>query len=246
MGVKLRGRGRYLYSPTQLGPAAFYLAGRGDLLNASDTTALAGEAVKTWNDISGNGKHLTQGTSGLRPVMSTTAAGINGRAVPIFDGADDKLTIAAGSFTTAQPLTIIGVATTNLTQPAATRIVVDSSDVAGRCEVQQSNSTGYLEMYAGSATVGRSIEVTPAAPFVFSAIFNGASSEEYINGVGGSVASPGTQSLAGLTIGNRYTGTANSWNGKIGAIAIFSRALNNTERRFCEQWMADEFGVTLS
>ncbi len=53
-----------------------------------DTITLVSSVVSRWNDISGKGNHLVQGTASSRPSLGTFA---NRRAV-IFDGVDDFLT----------------------------------------------------------------------------------------------------------------------------------------------------------
>lgn len=73
--------------------------------NASDTNAVNNDPVATWQDKSGNNRHLTQSTSNARPLYKTT--GINNFASILFDGSDDKL----GNIYTigSQYLTIISV-----------------------------------------------------------------------------------------------------------------------------------------
>ena len=69
-----------------LGVYGSYLWLKGDgITGLSD-----GDAVATWPDSSGNSRHFTQATAGLRPTWQTNEA--NGRPVVRFDGADDWLT----------------------------------------------------------------------------------------------------------------------------------------------------------
>lgn len=78
----------------------------GGWFDASDTATIteSGGAVSQWNDKSGNGRNLTQGTAARQPVTGTTTR--NSRNVVVF--ADDYM--ASGTFTQAQPITIFVVA----------------------------------------------------------------------------------------------------------------------------------------
>lgn len=64
-------------SPLELTPAAWY---RPESLSA----LAAGAAVAQWNDDSGNGRHLVQGSAGLRPTIKHNA--VNARSAVRFDG----------------------------------------------------------------------------------------------------------------------------------------------------------------
>ena len=59
--------------------------------DASDTGTItvSGTAVTQWNDKSGNGYNLTQGTAGKRPLSGTRTQ--NGKNAIEYDGADDVL-----------------------------------------------------------------------------------------------------------------------------------------------------------
>jgi hypothetical protein len=63
-------------------------------LDASQIVGLNdGDAVTTWSDLSGNGNDGTQATSSKKPTYQTSE--INGRAVVLFDGVDDMMTVPA-------------------------------------------------------------------------------------------------------------------------------------------------------
>lgn len=76
------------------------------VLNAGGSSAVSGEAVATWQDQSGNARHLTQSTSGSRPLFDTSGTG--GRPTFIdFDATDDSL---ARTITVARPYSVFVVA----------------------------------------------------------------------------------------------------------------------------------------
>jgi hypothetical protein len=64
------------------------IAGLKGWYDASDTASisLSGSNVTQWNDKSGNGYHVTQGTAARRPVSGTTT--LNSKNVIVFDGND--------------------------------------------------------------------------------------------------------------------------------------------------------------
>lgn len=57
--------------------------------NESPITDAGGGALSQWNDISGSDLHLTQATSGERPVANAT--GIDGKQMVAFDGSNDNM-----------------------------------------------------------------------------------------------------------------------------------------------------------
>lgn len=59
------------------------------------TDAGAG-ACSQWNDISGNGYHLTQSTAAARPLI--VASGLNGRRTIRSDGSDDRMSNVSAGF----------------------------------------------------------------------------------------------------------------------------------------------------
>lgn len=77
----------------------FSIAGLVLWLRAANYNASTG----TWTDASGTGHHGTQGTSGARPVVSTSAQ-LGGKQTVLFDGVDDFLQFAT---LVGQPMTLI-------------------------------------------------------------------------------------------------------------------------------------------
>jgi hypothetical protein len=80
--------------------------------DAADLTSISvsGSDVTQWNDLSGNGRHATQGTSTNRPKSGTRT--LNSKNVLDFDGTNDFLIndgIAASYTGTSKPFTIFQV-----------------------------------------------------------------------------------------------------------------------------------------
>ena len=82
--------------------AADSLAGIGAALPADGT------AVAQWNDISGNGRHLLQGTGANQPLFKINVAGLNAILPAVrFDGVNDFMTVAGTAL--VRPYTLVGV-----------------------------------------------------------------------------------------------------------------------------------------
>ena len=69
-------------------------------LDAADASTIteSGGAVSQWDDKSGNGNHVAQSTSTLRPVVASNV--LNSKPVIRFDGSNDRLQTAAALFAT--------------------------------------------------------------------------------------------------------------------------------------------------
>lgn len=75
--------GQRVFYPNQLPNLSFWI-------KADSITGLANNApVATWNDLSGNNNHVSQGTAGARPLYKTNIK--NGLPAVFFDGVDDTL-----------------------------------------------------------------------------------------------------------------------------------------------------------
>lgn len=103
--------------PPVAGYAAWY--------DASDASTITetGTGVSQWDDKSGNGRHMTQGTDANRP--SLQAGVLNGRSVVRFNGTSDRM-VASKLDSTAGSIFVVGMATSFATQP----VFVFGSDTA--------------------------------------------------------------------------------------------------------------------
>lgn len=83
------------FSPASLGLSLWTVGDAGTYQSSGGSAAASdGDVVGEWQDQSGNGRHLTQATASLKPVLKTGANGINGVSVVRGDGTDDYLTNA--------------------------------------------------------------------------------------------------------------------------------------------------------
>ena len=88
-------------------------------LDASDSSAmtLSGSSVSAWNDKSGTGNNVTQSTAANMPQLVAAASGINGRSVIGFNGTSDDLQTAGDFVSYVEPRTTIFLALKQGSQP---------------------------------------------------------------------------------------------------------------------------------
>jgi hypothetical protein len=105
--------------------------------NVSALTAVSG-ACSQWNDRSGNGYHLVQGTANRRPAVN--AAGLNGRRTLTFDGA--ATSAADHLFNDSAGLRDVGRNRTGLSQVVVYRKTASDAGVARLVTYLSSNASG--------------------------------------------------------------------------------------------------------
>lgn len=79
---------RYINDLLALSPLALWDAGAGVYSDAGTTPAPDAGAVQQWNDLSGNGHHVSQATAGARPTYRAAVESLNGLPGVEFDGGD--------------------------------------------------------------------------------------------------------------------------------------------------------------
>lgn len=86
-----------VWTPLQLpNLLAWYSAKQGITLN--------GSTVSQWNDLSGNGRHLTQAVASSQPTYNAT--GLNSKPTCYFDGSGDYMTYVGAALPTYQNFTV--------------------------------------------------------------------------------------------------------------------------------------------
>lgn len=230
--------GAYAPGPAIGQPYAWYQADNGPL-NAAGAPAAAGEAVRTWQDVSGNGRDLDRVSGAGAPTLQ--AGGVNGQ--PAVDFADNTAIWAASSDwgVLSQPSTIFVVAALDA---KAGDYLFDSSSSAGRNALfaGQSSNPDDWQMYAGS--------VLASDPFVLdefqihSLVFDGASSAHWIDGGLSAMGDVGSQSLAGLVLGGRYS-ASQLLDGQIAEVIVYDGVLDASQRRAVEEYLSAKYGRSL-
>ena len=203
--------------------------------NAGSITS-SGGAVSQWNDLSGNGNHLTQAAGANQPTTGTRT--VNGRNVIDFDGTGDYLDVTMTSDATPYTFIFVGLFDTTAVQ----QNVIDAVGSSNRAVVLCSNA-GVYGLYAATLTASAVAPSTTNAGIVAS-IFNGASSAMYVDG-GTSIISgnPFEGNFVGLTLGARHDGNLN-FNGVIGEVLIYDSALPSTDLNSIGDYLATRWGMT--
>lgn len=204
-----------------------------------DAQSIGLGAASAWTDKSGNGNNAVQANGANQPV--NTANQINGKPALIFDGTNDYLATNAftgGNLTTSTIFIVAKRAVSGV--GSAGMYLVDGIDGTNRQAILSADATQYYLQYGGDVLT--SSTVASVLPHVHCAVFNGASSNYYVDGVSVISGNAGSNQLAGLTIGARYS-TSNFFNGSMAEVITFNRALSNTERLLINQYLDNKWGT---
>jgi hypothetical protein len=169
--------------------------------------------VSVWADQSGNSNNATQGTTGDQPAYNASDPAYNGQPTVQFNGSPDYMQMAA--LFPAQPSTVyvVGECTSGSgNEPFFT----ESGNSAGLY------FSGVWEIYAGAVLSSANSVRTRQ---YFAAIFNGASSDLYINNPTTPAASGNASTIS--PSGTQYLGTQGLGafiTGKIAEIIVYAGA----------------------
>jgi hypothetical protein len=172
------------------------------VLNASDAAAANTDPVKTWQDQSGNARHLQQGTAGNRPAYKTA---LYNTPVLEFDEVNANFLIT----TTTQPADTQPLTVFLLWAPRVgvnnAAIVFNTNQAGVGNFFLEDTGTDTFYLNAGAFVLGAAY--TPGSWAYSALVYNGASSKHYKNGVQqGTTANPGNRNLAGFCLGAYITG----------------------------------------
>jgi hypothetical protein len=234
------------FNPLSLSPALW--------LDASDTATIteSGGSVSQWNDKSGNGRNVTQGTGANQPTTGTTT--INNRNALSFDG-NDAISAATAQFIngTDGSWSAFAVAQTT-TVAAGIATVVDADNEVGNRPPQMIRRSAAdvqaIRIHGGVVTDAAGATLTANKSFMASAVQVGSTTiEAWVNG-----ASDGSSALSGssatrtstLQVGAHLNVSVFSqyWNGLIAEVLVFDRALTTSERLALERHLIAKWGVT--
>ena len=152
---------------------------------------ITGAGVSQWDDQSGNGRHLLQGTDADRPSESG--------GVITFDGVRELLKVTA--FTLNQPETIY-ILFKSVTDTLADRIFDGNSTNAGMMDQDAGPS---LNAYAGGF-IGKNLDYTGSGTYLVATCqFNGAASKLQVNSGTPVTGNGGASNMGGFQLGG--TGT---------------------------------------
>lgn len=177
------------------------------------------DAVSPWNDISGNGNHLTQGIVARRPLWRSNR--INGLATITTDGVDDDLRTANFGLVPPYEIYFLGKLTD---EGANLQVFFDGITAYGEL---YSPGNGNVRMYA-SADFDTGAMVQANAVHVLS--FNGASSFYRTNLNAIITGNPGTANPGGLIIGADKDAVMQNAIIEICEILVYDNQLSEADR----------------
>lgn len=208
-----------------------------DFSNIASLTIATG--ISQANDLSGNSRHLTQGTGANQPSSQTNIR--NGLAIARFDGSNDILdtsTFTIGTTSTCflvwKPVTISGFNRDYLTGPGGDNTKVHITYYL--------NSSTKLAMYAG-ATPGTGSSLTPSSNtwYYGTAQFNGSNSFLRINGSQILSGNAGSNSwIKGIRLGASTTGSCHD--SDYAEVLVYSSALTAAEIAIVESYLSKKWG----
>jgi len=216
-----------------------------------------GNEVISWQDLSGNGWHMTNYAAAQRPSLVSSV--VNGQPVIRFDGTDDFVdnqNTTLASFITASEFTIVTVFETSAMSQGAGAVFTQDmvlGDTAGYVgvvvESNLTTSAKTLSMYNwdGDADVATIAGYDTGSFRVFSGWHGGGTvfASTFV-GNNSSAPSGNTQFLGGfMRIGSGYSAGTTYFNGDIAEIAIYNRALSDAERNLVANRLADNYALSV-
>jgi len=234
LGISIPGTGGLVqaaFSPLDLSPVLW--------LDAADTSTIteSGGAVSQWDDKSGNGYHLTQGTGAQQPKSGT--ATINSLNVIEYDGANTQYMLNASMPWAGTSLTVFAVYEIN---PLDVQYIVAGAN----------NSASYLYIAVdGNAGTTGSGSMTSTSLYVDGVQFTGTTYNDVYDFVGNSpavVRVTGTSvTYNGINVGYFGGGSGASrfgYGDKIGEMIVVETPTAQ-EIADTETYLANKWGITL-
>jgi len=198
-----------------------------------DTAAIAAWAagasyiVTIYDQVAGD--NVTQGTAANQPLFAADM--LNTRAGGFYDGTDDYL---RGAYTIggalSQPFSVYALAQLDATvvDDDGAHYIVDGDGVPRMVMGQAlEGDPNPWRIYAGTVRDGGA---SNADWNIWAALFNGNSSEFWINSASETAGAVGAENAAGITIGSRPSADADFWKGYIGPIIIVDPAHSDAQR----------------
>ncbi len=208
-------------------------------LDASQIVGLNdGDPVSTWADESGNGNDVTQSNAQEKPTYQTNE--LNGLPVvnftPTGGGGTKEFLRRTFSSPLAQPGTVFVVVRSQSTTDSGK--IFDGVG-SGRWLIQPSGGT--WQIFAGSTVLSGGTADTNW--HVFSLIFNGASSEVFVDGVSTITGNPGAANFDGITLGGDNGSGTSPLTGDEAEVIIYNSALGTTDRQTVEAYLASKYAL---
>lgn len=197
-------------------------------------------AVAQWDDGSGNGRHMAQGTAANRPLYRAASAALNNQ--PAVEAVDTTDSLAQTAYTAiSHPVSVVWVGRVSASTPTA--FFHDGISAAARCVVTWAD-TNLWTVNAGSAVTHGTGDT---ATHLFEWVLNGSSSKLFIDGAQvGSTSSHGANAPVGFTLFNRYSSDTSGGTRTLGMWGVYAGNWENEAQRSAfHTWVASHYGLTI-
>lgn len=209
-------------------------------LRADRGITFASGKVQQWNDFSGQGFNVSQGTAANQPTYSQNDAGFGGKPVVIFTGANSTF-LNNASFAVSQPNTYYFVVSSSDT--TQTELLDVASGSTRQFIIRSATGPGNWDF--GATTVVDS-GFHPSTASIVCVIFNGASSQIYVvnNGtVSTNSGNTGASNMATLSLGS-FQGASNFFTGKVAEAIAYSGADSASKRAEIFRYLSNQYAIT--
>lgn len=204
------------------------------------------DPVATWNDISGNGRHMTQSDAAKRPLYKVNI--INGKPALLFDSVDDRLTMAnvMSALTQGEIFIVLDLASD---PPAGGKDGLWKMDTASQTSNVPFSSTGVIFDAWGSTA--RKTTVNPTDSMASPCLYNVSSkASEWTSRLNGAQIFQTLVNTVGFgtapEIGRGTGGGDNFLDGYCAEIRIFDHVLSGGDRDIEEADLGTLYGITIA
>jgi len=248
-----------VFNPRQISGCALWL----DAADPS-TLTLSGSNISQWSDKSGNGYNFTPVSGFSSPTIASNS--INSNTSVSFTGPSTQNSSASQYLTNSTfPLnssssgySIFVVARQNTSRPSYTGynyIISAYAGGAGSGLFYGTEPNGFLLTANGTAgpsygfndLTANSPNTTMTTAMLTGIIVSGSTLTPYMNGTAMSTKTGTVIALTGISIGDAYapgqTFSGQNWNGNIGEILLFNRALTTSQRQQVEGYLSWKWGL---
>jgi hypothetical protein len=242
MLIVQRRRAGVLWTPADISTALW--------LDAADASTIteSGGAVSQWNDKSGNGRNVAQGTAGARPAL--TAANLNAKDVLTFDGGDFLATSVNFPLTGNAAFSIFYVAKKTTTANGMT-LGWGNTGSAGNAAGYYDDGTISALSFAGAQNYNTTLSqnnIWHIAAFTKLPGAIGTTSQAFRNGA--DVAAPPHSSAtpniasASFVVGQWANFSTSRFIGSMAEVIVTSSSASTFDRQRIEGYLAHKWGLT--
>lgn len=201
--------------------------------------------VTTWYDQSGNGRNLTQSTNGAQPrIVNAGVIDTLGGVPTLFCDATDDSLAATSWGVISQPFTRNAVIKTGSSNSGFPSVIGNSDGLSGRAVILIETNFATIGTYAGNN--GPRLPVTTNERLIFTARFDGSSTNFAKNGTITSNGWAGSDPFSGLFINGSGEAPITYPGVSYQEVIIFESSISEAERQFVERNQGSYYGITVA